>query len=343
MSAATAILDYVGRVGKIDRDALIAEIEREHDPKVVSPTVSTMLRRGELKELANGHIALGSEESIEQARQEREQRKANRDRTKMPPPSPTPHVAAVHDKPRQGSHPTAVAICSNLQTIVDKHGPLRAADINRRLDSDLGSLLYYHLGAMVERGELLKRGALYGTSPEQFEPRNKPDMSAATPPPIVNVAAVEAKSEKESRADTVEKLSSRQLSDARATAVWYEETYGPEAVLALLARFNVSKVPEIAPADFERFMSAAIEKLSPSTDGPQIDTSAPGLIPRILRQPSAPACRIKSIADVARKHASAAPEEHVLQLGDVYIAVTAPAEVATRVLSAALAVLGAPA
>ena len=76
---AQAQRQLAGRLlGNVAQVNLIAEIERTHDPKVVSSTVSTMIRRGELKELANGNIALGSEEEIEKARQEREQRRERR-------------------------------------------------------------------------------------------------------------------------------------------------------------------------------------------------------------------------------------------------------------------------
>lgn len=175
MNATTAILERVRSVAKIDRDALIADMERDFDPKLVSSSVSTMIRRGELQELESGEIALGDEDAIARAREEREQRKRDRDRPSMPPPSPTAHVAPV----------------------------------------------------------------------------------AATAP-VIDVAAAVAEAVRESSA-----------------------------------------------------------------------------------QPQKPApARVKTIADVARKHTAATPEEHVLQLGDVYIAVTAPAPIATRVLSAALAVLG---
>jgi len=284
MNAAQAILEHVGRVAKIDRDALIAEIERTHDPKVVSSTVSTMLRRGELQETNTGHIVLGDEDAIEKARQERERRKAERDRPQMPPPSPTPHVAPVAGKPRPGSHPSAVAICAQLQALVDKHGPIRATDLNKHLSEDLGTNLYYHLKAMTERGELLKRGVLYGTSPAQFEPRPAADLSAETPTaPIVDVAQALAEAEAESRAETP---------------------------------------PPAAKAD-----TATRPGSNPT----------PPATPKPAPPPNPP--RVKSIADIARKHAPST-DEHVLQVGDIYIAVTAPAKVATRVLSAALAVLG---
>jgi hypothetical protein len=297
MNAAAAILEHVGKVAKIDREALIAEIERTHDPKVVSPTISTMLRRGELKELANGTIVLGNEEDIEKARQEREQRKKDRDRPTMPPPSPSPHVAPVAGKPRPGSHPTAVAICAELQSLVDKHGPLRATDLNKYLSTELGTNLYYHLKAMTERGELIKRGALYATSPAQFEPRNASDLGAEEPTAaIVDVGAAVAEAEELSR-------------PAPPVA---PDTTIESAAAAVAARPGSNPPPPKAP------------KPPPPPNPP-------------------PASRISSIAEVARKHAVAAPEEHVLQIGDIYIAVTAPTTVATRVLSAALAVLGAPA
>lgn len=318
MNAAQAILEHVGRVAKIDRDALIAEIERTHDPKVVSSTVSTMLRRGELQETKTGHIVLGDEEVIEKARQERERRKAERDRPQMPPASPTPHVAPVASKPRPGSHKSAVEICAQLQALVDKHGPIRATDLNKHLSEDLGTNLYYHLKAMTERGELLKRGALYGTSPAQFEPRPAADLSAETPTaPIVDVAQVVADAQAESK----------------PLITWSAEKDAPDLVARGYRPLNQKEADEI-----RAHLRPGSNPPAPKGPKPPPPPNPPDPNARALPNADDRA-RIKSIADIARKHAPSA-DEHVLQVGDIYIAVTAPAKVATRVLSAALAVLG---
>lgn len=100
-------------------------------------------------------------------------------------------------------------------------------------------------------------------------------------------------------------------------------------------------MPPVAPDTTLASATAAISGAArPGSNPPAPKGPKP---PPPPNPPPAPDSRIKSIADVARKHAAAAPEEHVLQIGDIYIAVTAPATVATRVLSAALAVLGTPA
>lgn len=278
MSVAGDILEYVQLTKNATREAIISEVERTHDPKVVSSTLSTMIRRGELKELSNGNIALGSEEQIEKARQEREQRRQERDRPKMPPQA---QVAPVPSKPRLGSTQAALTIAQRIQALVTERGPLTANEIAANVPGLVGNNVYHHCKSMVERGELIKRGREYAVSESQFERIEAPTA------PIVNVAQAVA--------------GAKELSQ-RAPPV-LPDTTAESAAAAIACKPSARNQPSIPNAD---------------------DLS-----------------RIKSIADIARKHAHAAPEEHVLQLGDIYIAVTAPATVATRVLSAALAVLGA--
>ena len=287
MSVAGDILEYVQLTKNATREAIISEVERTHDPKVVYSTLSTMIRRGELKELSNGNIALGSEEEIEKARKEREQRKQERDRPKMPPQA---QVAPVPSKPRLGSTQAALTIAQRIQALVTERGPLTANEIAAHVPGLVGNNVYHHCKSMVERGELIKRGREYAVSETQFERTEAPTA------PIVNVTQAVAEA--------------KELSQPEPPAS--PDTTVESAVAAITGKPAAPKQPPKAPDPNARAF--------PNAD----DIS-----------------RIKSIADIARKHAHAAPEEHVLQLGDIYIAVTAPATVATRVLSAALAVLGA--
>lgn len=198
MNVNNLMFDTVRGDPKCTREYLATVLEPHMLPSTIGATITGWIRKGVLVEQDDGTLRL-NESAAEADQREREQRKAERDRPKMPPASPTAHVAPVASKARPGSHPSAVAICAQLQAIVDKHGPIRASDLNKRLGEDLGTNLYYHLKAMTERGELLKRGALYGTSPAQFEPRAA-DLSADTPTaPIVDVPAAVADAEEQSR------------------------------------------------------------------------------------------------------------------------------------------------
>lgn len=184
MNAANTALDIVGKSVRVTRDELESQMEAAGcDARVIGSTISTLIRRGELAVDDEDRIALGDEDAIEQARQERESRKQGRDR---PPPRDEITPTQIRDR--------IVAFVTEC-----KHGVKARGVVEHMNGYTTEANVWYHLKQLVSHQQLRKAGQLY-MPPGGANSPVEPNLDATEPTaPIVDVQAACAEAEEQSR------------------------------------------------------------------------------------------------------------------------------------------------